>query len=42
VKGDTILVTESLEATLTEQFREAVLGSASEKQPLKTLKTEKP
>jgi hypothetical protein len=41
VKGDTILVTESLEATLTEQFREAVLGSASEKQPLKTLKTEK-
>src|SRR5947199_7850015 len=35
VKGDTILVTESLEATLTEQFREAVLGSASEKQPLK-------
>src|SRR5256885_2602790 len=35
VKGDTILVTESLEAALTEQFREAVLGSALEKQPLK-------
>ena len=32
VKGDTILVTESLEPALTEQFREAVLGSAPEKQ----------
>jgi hypothetical protein len=30
VKGDTILVTESLEPALTQQFREAVLGSASE------------
>jgi hypothetical protein len=32
VKGDTILVTESLEPGLTEQFRQAVLGSAAEKQ----------
>src|SRR5579872_419598 len=32
VKGDTILVTESLEPALTQQFREAVLGSATEKQ----------
>jgi hypothetical protein len=35
VKGDTILVTESLEPALTHQFREAVLGSAPEKQPPK-------
>jgi hypothetical protein len=35
VKGDTILVTESLAPALTEQFRNAVLGSALEKQPLK-------
>ncbi|HEX3739250.1 MAG TPA: hypothetical protein VHV29_05945 [Terriglobales bacterium] len=32
VKGDTILVTESLEPALTEEFREAVLGSPSGKQ----------
>ena len=32
VKGDTILVTESLEPALTEQFREAVFGNAPEKQ----------
>ncbi|HEX3104934.1 MAG TPA: hypothetical protein VHQ22_10820 [Terriglobales bacterium] len=32
VKGDTILVTESLDPALTQQFREAVLGSATEKQ----------
>jgi hypothetical protein len=35
VKGDTLLVTESLEPALTDKFREAVLGSATEKQPLK-------
>jgi hypothetical protein len=29
VKGDTILVTESLEPALSEQFRHAVLGNAS-------------
>lgn len=33
VKGDMILVTESLEPALTRQFREAVLGSAAETQP---------
>ena len=33
VKGDMILVTESLEPGLTQQFREAVLGSAAETQP---------
>ena len=32
VQGDTVLVTESLDAAITEQFRNAVLGSAQQKQ----------
>jgi hypothetical protein len=32
VKDDTVLVTESLDPALTQQFRETVFGSASEKQ----------
>jgi hypothetical protein len=33
VKGDTVLVTESLEPQVTNQFREAVFAATSEKQP---------
>jgi hypothetical protein len=33
VKGDTVLVTESLEPQVTNQFREAVFAATPEKQP---------